>query len=132
MRSFILRVIINAIAIAVITYGWLPGIRIIGNNQIAILVGVAIIFGIVNGLVKPLVNLMTCALTLLTFGLFRLIVNGAMLLLTAYLSSLVERTLGGRLVVDDLGWAIVGAIVASIISLVLERVLNVEGDEDDD
>jgi putative membrane protein len=130
MRGFILRVIINAIAMAVITYGWLPGIRITGTNQLAILVGVAVIFGIVNGLVKPLVNLLTCALTLVTFGLFRLIVNGAMLLLTAYLSSLVERTLGGRLVVDNLGWAIIGAIIASIISLVLERVLNVDEDED--
>ena len=132
MRSFILRVIINAIAIAVITYGWLPGIRIVGANQYAILLGVAIIFGIVNGLVKPLVNLLTCALTLLTFGLFRLIVNGAMLMLTASLSRLVERTLGGRLEVDTLWAAILGAVVASIISVVLERVLNVDDEDDKD
>jgi putative membrane protein len=130
MRGFILRVIVNAIVLAVLTAGWLPGIFVIGQNRWVVLIGVALIFGLVNGLVKPLVNLLTCALTLLTFGLFRLIVNGAMLLLTAELSRLVERTLGGRLIIDGLGWAILGAIVASILGLILEKVLDVDGERE--
>lgn len=130
MRGFILRVLINAIVLGVLTAGWLPGIFVTGQNRWVVLFGVALIFGLVNGLVKPLVNLLTCALTLLTFGLFRLIVNGAMLLLTAELSRLVERTLGGRLIVDGLGWAIVGAIVASILGLILENLLDVDGERD--
>ncbi|MDX2137367.1 MAG: phage holin family protein [Chloroflexota bacterium] len=130
MRGFILRVIINAIIIWVLASGILPGIRVIGSNSVLVFAAVGLIFGVVNGLVKPLVNLLTCALTLLTFGLFRLIVNGAMLLLTAYLSQLLETTIGGRLVVDNLLWAIVGAILAAVIGLVLERVLGLDDDRD--
>jgi putative membrane protein len=126
MRGFILRVIINAIVLAVLTAGWLSGILVVGQNRWVVLIGVALIYGLVNGLVKPFVNLLTCALTLLTFGLFRLIVNGAMLLLTAELSRLVERTLGGRLIVDGLLWAIVGAIIASILGIFLERAFDVD------
>jgi putative membrane protein len=130
MRGFLLRVLINAIVLAVLSAGWLSGITVVGQNRWVVLIGVALIFGLVNGLVKPLVNLMTCALTILTFGLFRLIVSGAMLLLTAELSRLVERSLGGRLIVDGLGWAILGAIVASIVGMFLERVFDVEGDNE--
>jgi uncharacterized membrane protein YvlD (DUF360 family) len=53
-----------------------------------------------------------------------------MLLLTAELSRLVERTLGGRLIIDGLGWAILGAIVASILGLILEKVLDVDGERE--
>ncbi|MCC6614009.1 MAG: phage holin family protein [Anaerolineae bacterium] len=130
MGTLVLRIIINAAAIAVIASGFLPGIRIVGQNIYPILLGIGLIFGIVNGLIKPLVNLMTCALTLLTFGLFRLIVNGAMLMLTAYFSRLLEPTIGGRLEVDNLLWGIIGAIIASVIGIVLERILGVDDDGD--
>jgi putative membrane protein len=131
MRNFILRVVINAIAIAVITAGWLPGIRLVGNNDVLILAGIGLVFGVVNGLVKPLVELMTCALTLLTFGLFKLIVGGAMLMLTAYLTTLLEPTLRGRLEVDSLWAAILGAVVAGVISLVLENIFGLNRENED-
>ncbi|MCL4247224.1 MAG: phage holin family protein [Anaerolineae bacterium] len=131
MGTLVLRIIINAVAIAAITAGYLSGIRIVGNNPYVILLGVGLIFGVVNGLIKPLVDLLTCALTLLTFGLFRLIVNGAMLMLTAYFSRLLEPTIGGRLEVDNLLWGIIGAVVASVIAMVLERILGVDGRRDD-
>ena len=130
MIQLIIRLLINAAAIAIITAGWLPGIRITGSSSFAILIGVGLIFGLVNALIKPLVDLMTCALTLLTFGLFRLIVNGAMLMLTASVSRLVEPTIGGRLEVDGLLWGIVGAIIASITATVLERVFGVDCKQD--
>jgi len=130
MGTLLVRIIINAVAIAAITSGFLPGIRIIGANTYVILLGVGLIFGVVNGLIKPLINLMTCALTLLTFGLFRLIVNGAMLMLTAYFSRLLEPTIGGRLEVDNLLWGIIGAIIASVIAIILERILGVDDDGD--
>ena len=132
MGTLVVRIIINAVAIAAITSGFLPGIRIVGENTYPILLGVGLIFGVVNGLIKPLIDLMTCALTLLTFGLFRLIVNGAMLMLTAYFSRLLEPTIGGRLEVDNLLWGIIGAIIASLVAIILERILGVDGDRDDD
>jgi putative membrane protein len=128
MRTLIIRIAINAAAIAVITSGYLPGIRIVGENSLLILIAVGLIFGLVNGLIRPLVNLLTCALTLLTLGLFRLVVNGAMLLLTAYISRLLEPTLRGRLEVENLLWAIIGALVASIVATLLERLFAVDGD----
>ncbi len=130
MIQLIIRILINAAAIAVITAGWLPGIRITGSSTLVLLVSIGVIFGLVNALIKPLVDLLTCALTLLTFGLFRLIVNGAMLMLTAAFSRLVEPTIGGRLEVDGLLWGIIGAVIASIIAMVLERVFGVDGSRD--
>jgi putative membrane protein len=86
---------------------------------------VALIFGIVNALVKPIVKFLTCPLVLLTLGLFSLIINGLMLELTASLSN-------GGLVVDNLGWAIIAAILIAIISVILERILGVSDDDNRD
>jgi putative membrane protein len=119
MRNFLLRVIVYAIAIVVVAK-LLPGIRV--HNDVGSVVLVALIFGIVNALVKPIVKFLTCPLVLLTLGLFSLIINGLMLELTASLSK-------GALVVENLGWAIVGAILIAIISVILERILGVNDDD---
>jgi putative membrane protein len=116
MRNFILRVIINAVAIA-ITAAILPGIRVV-NSDIGTFLLLGLIFGVVNALIKPIVALLTCPLVILTLGLFVFVINGIMLLITASLS-------GGRLVVDGLLWAIVGGIIMGIVNVVLEAVLGV-------
>ena len=120
MRNFLLRLIVYAIAIVVVAK-LLPGIRV--HNSVGSVLLVALIFGIVNALVKPIVKFLTCPLVLLTLGLFSLIINGLMLELTASLSN-------GALVVENLGWAIVGAILIAIISVILERILGVNDDDD--
>src|SRR5258707_11588330 len=106
MGKFLLRVIINAIAIA-ITANLLPGIHIV-NQDLGTLLLIGLIFGIVNALVKPLLSLLTCPFIILTLGLFILVINGAMLLLTANLS-------GGRLIVDGFWWAVGGGIIMGIV-----------------
>jgi putative membrane protein len=120
MRNFLLRVLINAVAIA-IAASILPGIHVV-NNDIGTLLLIGFVFGIVNAIVKPILTFLTCPFVLLTLGLFLLVINGLMLLLTANLS-------GGRLIVDGLGWAIVGGIIMGIVGMVLEGLLNVD-DED--
>jgi putative membrane protein len=115
MRNFVVRVIINAIAIAV-TATLLPGIHVV-NQDIGTLLILGLIFGLVNALIKPLVQLLTCPFILITLGLFIFVINGLMLLLTASLS-------GGRLIVDGLGWAIIGGIIMGIIGVILESVLS--------
>lgn len=109
------RIAINAVALAVVA-SVLPGIHVTGDGVQTILIA-AVIFGIVNALVKPLVALLTCPLFIVTLGLFILVINGLMLRLTAALS-------GGRLVVD--GWlpAILGGIIMSLVSMALEAVLR--------
>lgn len=120
MRNFLLRVLINAVAIAV-TASLLPGIQIV-NNDIGTLLLIGFVFGIVNAIVKPILTFLTCPFVILTLGLFLLVINGLMLMLTASLS-------GGRLIVDGFGWAVVGGIIMGIVGIVLEGLLNVD-DED--
>ncbi len=114
LRNFLLRVLINAIALA-ITAAILPGITTSGD--IGALVVVALIFGVVNAIVKPIAILLTLPFTIITFGLFIFVINGLMLLLTSSLS-------GGRLEVAGLGTAILGGIVMGLAAMVVEAVLR--------
>jgi putative membrane protein len=122
MRNLLLRFLINAVAIAVITSGLLPGIFIIGSPIPTIAV-VALVFGLVNSLIKPLVRVLTCPFVLLTLGLFTFVVNGAMLYLAARLSELTVNLVRGQVVIENFGWAILGALVITLISIALEWIL---------
>jgi putative membrane protein len=113
--NFILRIIVNAIAIGLAAY-LLPGIRVTDNAILSYLL-LGLIFGIVNALVKPIVSALTCPLIILTLGLFILVINGAMLWLTAQLS-------GGRLQVDSIVWAIIGGVVMGVINVILEAIIG--------
>lgn len=116
MRNFVIRVIINAVGIAIVAQ-LLPGITV-ANNDIGTLLVIGLVFGIVNALVRPILLVLTCPAVILTLGLFILVINGLMLLLTA---SLVPD----RLTVDGLLPAILGGIIMGLISMVLESVLGV-------
>jgi putative membrane protein len=116
MRNFLIRVIINAIGIA-ITAQLLPGITV-ADNDIGTLLIIGLVFGIVNALVKPILMILTCPAVILSLGLFILVINGLLLLLTASL-------IPARLSVDGLGPAILGGIVMGIISIILEALLGV-------
>lgn len=117
LRNLILRTIINAVAIAIIV-ALLPGFHL-ANDSLSTLVIVAVILGLINAFVKPLLALLTCPFILFTFGLFILIINGLMLELTAALSS-------GRLTIDSFGWAIVGGIVMGIVNMIAEKSLDLK------
>ena len=77
---------------------------------------VALLFGLVNALIGPIVRLLTLPLTLITLGLFALIVNGALLAFTAWLTPLIE--------LDGFGSAIIATIVISIFSSLIAFVLG--------
>lgn len=117
MRNFILRVIIYAVAIALVAQ-LVPGIKV-SSETLSTLLIIGLVFGIVNAIVKPIMTLLTCPLVILSLGLFILVINGVMLLIT---SSLIPE----RLQVDGLGPAIIGGIIMSILSMILERVLGVD------
>jgi len=118
MRNFLIRVIINAVAIA-ITASIMPGI-VLGDDGVGTLLIIGLVFGLVNALVKPFLILLTCPAVILTLGLFILVINGAMLMLTSTL-------LGAeRLFVDGWGQAILGGIIMSIVSMILEGLLGLD------
>ena len=124
MDKFLLRWGINTISLYV-AVELLPGLEHAGNG--VALLSVALIFGLVNAALKPALIVLSCPLVVLTFGFFVLIINGALLLITAQVSAWLD--LGFQ--VDGLGWAILGSLVISLVSLFFNSLL-VEEDEDEE
>lgn len=123
--SFLLRVIINAVAIWLATLV-LGGLDVVGGDDttttVIVFLVVALVFGIVNAVVRPIVSLLSLPLYIFTLGLFTLVVNAAMLWLVAWLS---ERTDYG-LRIDNFWTAVVGALIISVVSFVLSVALRNE------
>jgi putative membrane protein len=108
--SFIVRILVNAVALWVAVLV-VPGLDHTGS--IWSLLAVALIFGLVNALVRPIVLLLTCPLVVLTLGLFVIVVNALMLSLTIWLSGLFNLGFTS----DGFFWAtILGALVISVVS----------------
>lgn len=116
MRNFIIRLIINAIGVAV-TARLLSGGIHIANDALSTYLIIGLVFGLVNAFVKPFITLLSCSLVLFTFGLFILVINGFMFWITAQL-------LPGTLQVDSFGWAVLAGIVMSIVGMALEYILS--------
>lgn len=113
MKSFWVRLIVNAIAIAV-TAWLLPGISVGGNKVVTILL-VALIFALVNAIIKPVFSFLTCGLYVVTLGLFTFIANALMLLAT----SSVAAWVGLQFTVDGFWTAVIGALIISVVSFCL-------------
>lgn len=107
----LLHVLINAAALWVAA-SFVPGIHAGGAGSI---LAVAVVFGLVNALVRPLLKLLSCPILLLTLGLFIFIINALMLMLTAW----VGKQFGIAFAVDGFVPALLGALVVSIVSTVL-------------
>jgi len=114
---FLVRLLINAAALWV-AVKLISGITYSSDNWVP-LFGVALIFGVVNAFIRPVVQLLSLPLILLTLGLFALVVNGLMLLLTSSLSG----ALGLHFHVEGCWTAILGALVVSIVSALLSMLL---------
>ncbi len=115
----ILRIIFNAIALALTAYLLQPRMQL-SDNIIGILL-VAVIFGLVNALLRPIVKFLSLPITCLTLGLFTLVINMGMLLLTALLAGGLLSFTGGFL--ENLLVAFVAAILISLISGLLNWLL---------
>jgi putative membrane protein len=117
----VIWVVVNACALAVAA-GLLDGIRVTGKTtqeQVVTLVVVALIFGLVNAVVEPIVKLLSLPFIILTLGLFLVVINALMLMLTSWISG----ELGHRFVVEGFWTAILGAVIITISTWILEAVL---------
>ncbi len=117
---FALKVVITALAFYGLTR-LLPGIDIDGNQAGALGVSgtflwVALVFALVNAVVGPVLRFLSFPAILLSLGLFLLIVNAALLGLTAALSD--------RLAVDGFGTAVLGGLVLAVVGWAADRVLE--------
>lgn len=136
MRSFIVRVLINGLALWIASW-ILPGLDISttatteavaktgvtqGTDTIGIVLAylfIGVIFGVVNAFVRPLVSFLSLPITILTLGLFTIVINAAMLYLTSWISSYTPV----HFTIDSFFWtAILAAIIITLISLVASRV----------
>ena len=130
MGGLLIRLVATAAALFV-AIALVPGVDLVGTEGRTIsdprallnLLVVAAIFGVVNAVVKPILNLTTCLINMVTLGLFTFVINALLLWLTAYIA--------GRL---DLGFvvtgpvpALIGAIIVSAVSLVLS-IFTRDGD----
>jgi putative membrane protein len=136
MRSFIVRVLINGLALWIASW-ILPGLDIStsattaavaksgvtqGTDTIGIILAylfIGVIFGVVNAFVRPLVSFLSLPITILTLGLFTIVINAAMLYLTSWISSYTPV----HFTIDSFFWtAVLAAIIITVISLVGGRV----------
>ncbi len=96
-----------------------PGIRVSGTAWIAYAL-MAIILGLVNAVVRPILKVLTCPLILLTLGLFTLVING----FTLWLSARIANMLGIGFYVDGFWPAFWGALIVSIVSVILSALVR--------
>lgn len=126
MKELLLRLVINAVAIYV-TVLFVPGVGFSGEGvEVSSLLMVALIFGLVNAVIKPIVAFFTCPFYILTLGLFTFIVNAAMLLLTEQIAGFIGA---GGFRVENFMAALIGGIVISVVSTLLS--IFISDDEDD-
>ena len=133
--AFVLRVIINGVAIWLTTLVLRPGFDVTNRpsssavlessssmtwHRVLTFLVVGLIFGLVNAIIKPLVKLLSLPLYILTLGLFTLVINALMLMLTAWISN---HTAWG-LHVAGFGTAIIAALIISVLSFLFSVLIG--------
>ena len=137
MLRFLVSTIVNAVGLFVAT-SLVPQVNITpygGDGvweTIASFLLIGAMFGIVHAVIAPVIKVLAFPIYIITFGLIAFVINGAMLLLVAWLSGLIgseiltiEGFTSEGLTIDSLGWAILAAIVMSIGSFLTRSVLRI-------
>ncbi|WGD37305.1 phage holin family protein [Lysinibacter sp. HNR] len=127
--SFVVRILVNAVAL------WLTTLIVGGNGDHGVwlkpmddspagvaftFIVVGFIFGLVNAIIGPVIRILSIPLYIITLGLFAFIVNGILLLITAWFSTVI----GFGLKVDSFWWGVLGALILSIFTGLISLVLR--------
>ncbi|MEV6762338.1 phage holin family protein [Streptomyces sp. NPDC051105] len=121
MKNFVVKTIANAGALAVAVW-LLDKITLTGDSttkKVWTLILVALVFGLVNFLVKPILKILTFPLFILTLGLITLVVNALMLLLTSWVCDKLDLSFH----VEGFWTAVLGGLIISIVSWALNMIL---------
>ncbi len=112
LRRYILQWLITSLAIFA-AFSLVPGITFTGNGyEIGI---IAMIYSVINLLIRPVLTLITCPMIILTLGMFTVIINGVLLLITADLA----KYFGIDFQIETFFTALIGAVVISLTTFVL-------------
>lgn len=131
MRRFVVRALVNAIALWLATllfsaFGEGEGVRVVpyrADDPVATVLTyllVGLIFGLVNGVLGTAIRIVAFPLYLLTLGLISLVVNGLLFLLVAWISGVI----GFGLSVDGFWWGVLGALVTGVIGWIVALILR--------
>ena len=127
MRGFVVGTIVTAIAFFILTK-FLPQFVSYDGDLIGLVI-ISVVFGIVNGLIGPIVRLLALPIRMMTLGLVGFLINAGLLLLTAWITSLMNFDLKvgdfppTLLSIDTLVAAIIGAVVLSLVSTAVRLVI---------
>lgn len=116
--SLLIRFIVTAISVAAAAY-LVPGIDV-GDNAAKAVILTAVILGVINAFIRPLLKLLSLPLILMTLGLFILVVNAVCFYLAAWISRTIFDV---RFNFDSIWAVLLGAIVISVVSTVLNWIL---------
>ena len=120
LSNFIMRWLITAIAVAVAV--WIvPGIRVSQPHPIWTILVVALVLGLINAFIRPVLYALSCGLIVLTLGLFTVVINGLMLWLASYVTS---NGIGLEFHVSGFWSAVFGALIISIVSTIVSLVVG--------
>jgi putative membrane protein len=119
MTRFILRWAINAVAIF-LAIRFVPGISL--ESGWLSVIWLALILGLVNALLRPLLTLLTCPLIIVTLGLFTLLINTFLFWLTGQIGQIV----GIHITISGFWPALLGGLVISVVSIVMTLLLRDE------
>jgi len=120
MAKFFLRWLINAVALYV-AVAFVPGIHPQSANYLSF-IWLALIFGLLNALLRPLLKLLTCPLIILTLGLFTLLINTFLF----WLAGVVGTNFHIGFTVDGFWPAFLGGLVVTVVSVILTTVFKDE------
>ncbi len=112
--NFILYLLLNGLAVWLASR-WLPGVEV-ASYWTAVWTG--LVLGLVNAFIRPFITLLTLPVTFFTFGLFLLVIQGAMVLLADWLV--------GGFMVDGLGWALLFTLLLALINLLINSAKKEE------
>jgi putative membrane protein len=113
MGKLLFRWLISALALVAAAW-FVPGIRV-GETAWVAYAGMALVLGLVNAVVKPILKVLTCPLIVLTLGVFLLVINACMLLFAAKIAGAV----GIGFYVDGFVPALLGSVIVSVVTWVL-------------
>ena len=119
MTKFILRWVVNAIALFLAVY-LVPGVNLQGGW--VSIIWLALIFGLVNAFLRPLLKLLTCPLIILTLGLFTLLINTFLF----WLTSQIGQAFGIGFTIDGFWPAFLGGLVVTVVSVIMSLILKDE------
>ena len=128
--GILIRLVITAVSLWIATM-LIDGIALTTDSlpgKVGTLLAVAVIFGLVNGILRPIIKSIGCGFYVLTLGLIAIVVNGLLFLLTSWIAGQFDLPFH----VDDF-WpsAVLGALLVGVVSWLLNALVPDGGDRDD-